>query len=333
MASRKTGSGYRKRNRKAKRIKRICQLAVAAAAVFIVASVIYAVHYMTAEKGEPDPELAEELDELAAYYAGDADKIPAGISENKQEEDAEEGENSTKAGDAEEAGDGTQEGDTAEAETETQAGNTVEAGNGTQAGNTVEADNGTQAGNAGEDAIESSQGEIQTYGLELAESRRDMVNALALNPCMPATQELKDILDGLMPQLTAGCADTYDKVKACYDYLINQCIYSDTIKYDYEHDAYLLLTEFHGSCTYYVAALHYMLLYVGVDNSIVNGYRYPDPESSDTTSFHRWIEINMNGTSYVLDPQWEDALSHGGSILYERFFLTHGELSGYYVFS
>lgn len=144
--------------------------------------------------------------------------------------------------------------------------------------------------------------------------------------------KLQEVLDGIMPRITADCTDTYEQIKACYDYLIDNCSYSQTVKYSYEEDAYLLLTEFKGSCTYYVAALHYMLRYIGVDNSIINGYRYVHPESETAASFHRWIEIKLEGVPYVLDPQWEDSLSHGGDILYERFFLTHEELDIYYDF-
>lgn len=166
-----------------------------------------------------------------------------------------------------------------------------------------------------------------------SESRvREMVNDLSLNPQPPNDQALKALLEQLMPQITADCADTYEQVKACYDYLIENCRYSTTVKYDYAYDAYLLLTEFHGSCTYYVAALHYMLLFIGVDNSIASGYRYPHPETSDKASFHRWIEISLDGTEYVLDPQWEDTLARDGEILYERFFYTHEELSSFYAF-
>ena len=162
--------------------------------------------------------------------------------------------------------------------------------------------------------------------------RYGSLDKMALNPVMPQNAQLRSILDERMPSIVGGCSTNSQKVQAIYDYLINNFHYSRTVKYDYEKDAVVFLTEYKGSCTYYSAAMHYMLLYVGIDNRIVDGYRYPDPSSS-RTSFHRWIEINVNGVSYVFDPQWEDTLSgRSGGIHYERFFKTHDEVKKFYVF-
>ena len=181
-----------------------------------------------------------------------------------------------------------------------------------------------------------SDGELGKEKEEQSESEDDREKKLdltELRPQMPENTELISVLDKLMPDITGQCATTTEKVRAIYDYLINTCSYSDTIKYDYETDAVKLLKECKGSCTYYVAAMHYMLLYIGVDNRIVNGYRYLEGENGIRTSFHRWIEITLDGTSYMFDPQWEDSMTlEKVGIQYERFFKTHEELSAYYAF-
>ncbi len=160
--------------------------------------------------------------------------------------------------------------------------------------------------------------------------RISMMDQIELNPCKPANAELVNMLDEIIPMITENCCSNTEKIRAIYDYLIDTCSYSDTIKYDYEADALILLQEHKGSCTYYVAAMHYMLLYIGIDNQIVNGYRYIE---AGETSFHRWIEITLNGIQYIFDPQWEDSITlEKVGIQYEHFFKTHDEMRKYYSF-
>lgn len=158
-----------------------------------------------------------------------------------------------------------------------------------------------------------------------------LLNNVTLNPSMPDSLELRSILDELMPQIINDLDTNEQKVRKCYEYVIYNFRYSQTKKYDYETDAVIFFQTGRGSCTYYVAGLHYMLNYIGIENTIVNGYRYPEP-GINRQSFHRWIEIKLGGTSYVLDPQWEDSLSGGGSIAYQRYLLDHNALSDCYAF-
>lgn len=141
------------------------------------------------------------------------------------------------------------------------------------------------------------------------------------------SEEIDRIAEYYKDQDIAGCEDTYDKVKACYTYLIENCSYSTTVKYTYEQDAYLLLTEKRGSCTYYAAAFHYMMRYIGLDDKLISSYRILESGGS----FHRWNEIAIDGIPYVFDTQWEDTLSMGRKIQYVRFFKTYQELEGLYV--
>jgi len=159
----------------------------------------------------------------------------------------------------------------------------------------------------------------------------ELLNRKELNVVMPENAELKGILDEVMPQVIDGANTTEEKVRKCYDYLISDFGYSTTKKYDYETDAVIFFNTHRGSCTYYVAALHYMLMYIGVDNKIVDGYRYQDPNTRDK-SFHRWVEISLEGTQYVLDPQWEDTLSSESGNMYQRYLLSHEDLNKYYAF-
>lgn len=159
-----------------------------------------------------------------------------------------------------------------------------------------------------------------------------LLDEIVLHPIYPENQQLKQLLDGLMPALVGNEKKVSRIIKRIYDYLILNCSYTHTTKYDYETDAVILLTDMKGSCTYYVAAMHYMLLYEGVDNRIVSGHRYPR-EGSNETTFHRWIEIDVGGVAYLFDPEWEDSLTiSSDGIQYLRFMKTHEEMKNYYVF-
>lgn len=162
---------------------------------------------------------------------------------------------------------------------------------------------------------------------EQSDLNRELINSIVLEPKYPDNKQLKEVLDVLMPQITKDCKDTYDKVKACYTYLIESCSYSTTVKYDYEYDAYLLLTEMKGSCTYYAAAFHYMMLYIGLDDEIISSYR----KLGSRENFHRWNEIMISGEKYIFDTQWEDTISRSDNIQYKHFFKTYTEMQELYV--
>lgn len=319
-------------------VRLICELIIIICVVLIIGALTCAGYYLLRDPGTPDQKLMDSLHEFAQFYEHQeedsslddgwetVESLPASDMDVTGQEDKGAESVGIKGMINKEAGNSNM--------TELQQGNETDAvqdqGGLEETGESNEFNESDESGQYQENDRSSEENESDFSGREA--QIRDMVNTLSLSPGMPELEELKVVLNDLMPQILEGCGDTYEQVKACYDYLITKCEYSDTVKYTYEYDAYLLLTEFHGSCTYYVAALHYMLLYIGVENSVIDGYRYPHPESSDRTSFHRWIEIKLNGVNYVLDPQWEDTLSHDGRLSYKRFFYTHEELEDYYVF-
>lgn len=324
-------------------VRLICQLIIIFAVVSIFFAVAYAVYYLTRDPGTADSDLMDSLQELSHFFElqgenrppddeqGAGESLPADDMHTTDQEAIEGTESSVIEGTESSGAEGTISTGVGNFNIMEQCGN--EAGGAQWQGESEESNASNEPNESDPPQGNDSSSEENESNVSESEERvRDMVNALLLFPKMPEREDLKAVLDGLMPQILEGCEDTYEQVKACYDYLIEMCEYSQTVKYTYEYDAYLLLTEFRGSCTYYVAALHYMLLYIGVENSITNGYRYPHPDISDRSSFHRWIEIKLNGVTYVLDPQWEDTLSHDGGLSYKRFFYTHEELKDYYMF-
>ncbi len=159
------------------------------------------------------------------------------------------------------------------------------------------------------------------------EDLRTILNRATLNPVYPQEEKLKTLLDEIMPQIIGDCEDVYEQVEACYSYLIRFCSYSTTTKYTYEEDAFILLTTRRGSCTYYSAAFHYMMKYIGLEDQIIDGYRYLDGEES----FHRWNEITVGEQTFLFDTQWDDVLSQNGTKPFTRFGKRKEEVKEFYV--
>lgn len=284
----------KKRYRRNNRFQNLCKGIISICLIFILCNIGYALYYNLCPMSSANEELEAKVNQIAEYYSGQSREESTLINSVEKIEEIKEIES-----------------------------NTILA---------IIDKLPMEKSNESEEYVNQSASTEETSisdDIEMTEwenERRELMNNISLKPQYPNNQDLLNVLDRLMPQITENCEDTYDKVRACYTYLIENCTYSQTIKYDYEYDAYLLLTEMKGSCTYYAAAFHYMMLYIGLDDKIINGYR--NLESGK--SFHRWNEICINNMPYIFDTQWEDTLSRRSELRYVRFFKTYQELQGLY---
>ena len=132
---------------------------------------------------------------------------------------------------------------------------------------------------------------------------------------------------------------TYDKVKACYDYLIKNCSYghNETMMeyidyyfygYSYEVSTYGILKGKIGVCDDYSAAFATMMQAIGLNCYVVGGQTNL---ASGGYTGHAWCEMNLNGTIYVFDPQVEDNIAKGGAIKYYRSGKTYDQVKNKYI--
>ena len=132
---------------------------------------------------------------------------------------------------------------------------------------------------------------------------------------------------------------TYDKVKACYDYLINNCSYGTNeawfeyfeyyfYGYTYEVKTYGMLKGKIGVCGDYSVAFATMMQAIGLNCYLVRG---ETNLASGGYTGHTWCEMEIDGTIYVFDPQVDDDIANGGSIKYYRFGKTYDKLPGKYI--
>lgn len=171
---------------------------------------------------------------------------------------------------------------------------------------------------------------------------RGILNAAPLNPRSTGYAQLDNKINSIFSQIFTPGMDTYSKVKACYDYLINNTSYATGMPLPggfgdtsvEGSSGYLAsaamgcLETGKGSCNRYSAAFIEMMTVLGLDARYVDGQC---TASAGGYTGHVWVEVYIGGTLYVFDPQVEDNISKGGAINYLRFCKTYDQVPGKYI--
>ena len=155
--------------------------------------------------------------------------------------------------------------------------------------------------------------------------------------------QLDSLINGIFAQIfTPGMSDA-DKIKACYNYLIDHTDYArgtpmpggfgDTSVEGSDNyvasAAYGCLTTGKGSCNRYSAAFIAMMRCLGYQANYIMGQTHYANGSMDD---HVWAEVVIGGTPYIFDPQVEDNMrARGEGDGYTRYWKTYGQLAGKYV--
>ena len=139
---------------------------------------------------------------------------------------------------------------------------------------------------------------------------------------------------------------TTDKVQACYNYLVNfgsldnygsypykdrfneeQKQYADEMSVD-QFKTYGMLLLNTGDCYGYTAAFVSLTRAIGLDIYMVYGLQV---NNNGKKNNHAWCEINVNGTTYIFDPNLDEHMSKGGANPNYRFFLEASLMSAKYL--
>lgn len=171
-------------------------------------------------------------------------------------------------------------------------------------------------------------------------SAEKLLNGAVLNPKRSDFDPMNEYIDQLFAEIIKPDMTTYQKVKACYDYLINNCSYGhneyvyDYIEayffygYQYEVSAYGMLKGHIGVCDDYSATFAMLMQAIGLDCYVVGGQT---TKASGGYTPHAWCEMNIDGVIYVFDPQVEDNIAKGGAIKYYRFCKTYEQVPSKYI--
>ncbi|MBR3720089.1 MAG: S-layer homology domain-containing protein [Firmicutes bacterium] len=172
-------------------------------------------------------------------------------------------------------------------------------------------------------------------------SAETILNAATLNPMKTNDVELDALIDSIFAQILTPGMTAYQKVKACYDYLI------DNAEYDYSGNSYsfrmnytsledcmtvagakYILNGKLGVCDEYSQAFMVMTRRIGLQSYTC---ACQAPNQSGGVSGHMVAFISVGGVNYIFDPQIEDYNARGGAIPYRNFCKTFEAMAKTYT--
>lgn len=163
-------------------------------------------------------------------------------------------------------------------------------------------------------------------------SAETLLNSAALNPQKTGNELLDSLVESTLAKITNSNMSTYEKVKACYDYAINNFSYgqSGINVWGIKGWAYAVLTNNVGVCNNYSSAFAVLTRAIGLDTYLQNGQT---SSSKGGYTGHTWCTMMINGVPYLFDPQVEDNIAKGGPIYYYKFCKTYDDSNakGYYI--
>lgn len=123
-------------------------------------------------------------------------------------------------------------------------------------------------------------------------------------------------------------ATNYEKVKAVYDWIINNTSY-DYGGYGNYLSVDCVINQKIGTCADYSYVFMAMMCYLGYNAVMVSGQTH---KADGGYTGHEWVEVKIGGTVYVFDPQVEDNIAgrNNGKIQYQRFCKTYDEVKDKY---
>lgn len=152
-----------------------------------------------------------------------------------------------------------------------------------------------------------------------------LLNNAELYPTSTGEDYCDEIVQETLAQITGEYMSTYDKVRACYDYLVNTCSYGDNVlRLDFPEDngtarAYGMLVGHVGACDDYSCAFAALTRAIGLNCYTVYGQT---ARADGSYTGHIWCVIAIDGVEYVFDPQIDDNI---GADIYYRFCVTYDE--------
>lgn len=175
-------------------------------------------------------------------------------------------------------------------------------------------------------------------------SIKELINAQPLRPQATGIPELDSKVQEIFAEIFKPNYTTYDKVKAIYDYEINNFTYGGGVipigdAFDLAgekvfkqlkeliiaYNAYIVLTTNVGVCDNYAAAFMVMTRAIGLESYVVGG--------TVNGKGHAWNNMRVSGKLYFFDAQAESTSTAGGSIGYYCFGKSDKDVSSSYIYS
>ena len=145
-----------------------------------------------------------------------------------------------------------------------------------------------------------------------------ILNSAPLIPTLTSNAQCNQVVADVLSKITNDKMSTYQKVKACYDWLINNCSYGVSNEglgmYDQDFsirassdrgmaNAWEMLVGRVGVCDDYSCAFAAMVRRIGLNCYTIGGQT---ARATSGMTGHIWCVIKINGTEYVFDPQIDE---------------------------
>jgi uncharacterized protein YjdB len=184
--------------------------------------------------------------------------------------------------------------------------------------------------------------------VEAATNAKEVLNSASLSPIHTNYAPLDKLVQKVLKKYIKEDMSTYEKVKACYDYLINNMSYSSNIfnasayqeimnsPYNSSWDkkiiyyAYSALNNKKDSCYGYSSAFVVLTRAIGLESYVMQGQT---ALAKGGYGNHWWVNIKIDGNYYVFDPNVDDDIAKGKTIYYYRFCKLDSEVPGKYIYS
>lgn len=190
---------------------------------------------------------------------------------------------------------------------------------------------------AGKKSVYSSWSNVKNVSLsKYGYSVKDLINKEKINPIKTNYKKLDKLVNKLLKKITKPSMTTYEKVQACYNYLVNNIKYGqsfsdiDVSSYVSGYDAmlvdyaYTVLTKKIGVCNHYSAAFVVMCRKLGLNANVSSG---TVSKVGGGRTGHMWAYIELNGTQYIFDPQVQSNNKH---VPYYFFGKTYSQTGSTY---
>lgn len=176
--------------------------------------------------------------------------------------------------------------------------------------------------------------------LEQAEQNGDLEGILDFAFCeitYSGNEYLDDLVQEYIKKATSSNMSRAEKLTACYDYMVANYDYDSNYNYDYSCGektiawATAFLRDGYGTCNHWSSAFMYISKALGYESEVFYG---STASSRGGSIEHYWAVININGISYVFDPQVErDMARKSGGNSHSRFGLSGEYADEKYFFS
>ncbi len=181
---------------------------------------------------------------------------------------------------------------------------------------------------------------------DAARVRAGALDSAVLQPASTGNVHTDEVVNIILSGITTPEMTTTQKVQACYSYLVaagsldpmgsftyadrltdEQRLYASEMTND-QFKAYGMLLLNTGDCYGYTAAFVALTRAIGLDSYQVYGLQV---NNNGKMNNHSWCEINVNGTTYIFDPNLDEHISKGGVNKNARFCLKSTTMTGKYL--